>query len=71
MSANGEIRKLYRSRRNRRLLGVAGGIGEYLGVDPTLVRIVLFLGLLLTTGPFAPLIYLVLAWVIPQKPVGA
>ena len=31
--------RLYKSKRNRTLLGVCGGIGEYLDVDPTIIRI--------------------------------
>ncbi len=64
----GETRRLYRSRRSRMISGVAGGIGEYYGIDPTIVRILLLLGLLMTTGPFAPLIYAVLVWLIPEEP---
>lgn len=61
-------RKLYRSRRERTLFGVAGGMAEYLDADPTLVRILLFLGSLLALGPFAPLVYLLLALLIPHRP---
>lgn len=32
-------RKLYRSNNNKMLCGVCGGIGEYLGIDPTLIRL--------------------------------
>lgn len=32
-------RRLYRSDRDRMICGVCGGIGEYLNVDPTLVRL--------------------------------
>ena len=32
-------RRLYQSKRHRTLLGVCGGIGEYLDVDPTIIRI--------------------------------
>ena len=32
-------KKLYRSRQNRMLGGICGGIGEYLNVDPTVVRL--------------------------------
>lgn len=32
-------KKLYRSRKSRMLCGVCGGIGEYLNIDPTLVRL--------------------------------
>ena len=32
-------KKLYRSRTNRMLCGVCGGVGEYFNIDPTLVRL--------------------------------
>jgi len=34
-----EVRRLYRSRRNRILAGVCGGLGEYLNIDPNIIRI--------------------------------
>jgi phage shock protein PspC (stress-responsive transcriptional regulator) len=63
-----EIKRLYRSRTNRMLGGVAAGIGEYLDADPTLVRLVFALSfLLLGTGV---LVYLVMWIIIPEKPVA-
>ena len=62
-------RRLYRSTQNRVLAGVAGGIAEYLHVDPTLTRILLFLALL-PTGPFGVVIYAVLAFIILSTPGG-
>ena len=42
-----ETRRLYRSDTDKMICGVCGGIGEYLGVDPTVVRLVfVVLGLL-------------------------
>ena len=32
-------KKLYRSRRNSMIAGICGGLGEYLGVDPTIMRL--------------------------------
>ncbi len=65
------VRRLYRSRRNRMLFGVAGGIGEYLGVDPTVVRVLWVVGgvlMLPMTGPVALLLYVILALIIPEEP---
>jgi len=62
-----QTKRLYRSRTDRLILGVAGGIAEYFGVDPTLVRVGLLLALLLT-GPAAPVVYFVLALIIPETP---
>ncbi|HOA90434.1 MAG: PspC domain-containing protein [Bacillota bacterium] len=60
------MKKLYRSRQNRIIAGVCGGIAEYLDVDPTVVRLIyLFLGLTsLVVG--AVVFYIVAALIIPQ-----
>ncbi len=59
-------KRLYRSRRDQRIAGVCGGIGEYLGVDPTIVRI-LWVLLALAGGP-GVLLYFVMAVVVPEEP---
>ena len=60
-------RRLFRSRNDRKLAGVAGGIARYLGVDPTVVRIV-FVVLALTGTSI--LVYLA-AWILmPEHPSG-
>lgn len=58
-------RRLYRSSRSRMLLGVCGGAAEYLGIDPTLLRLA-FLAVWAFTA-FVPmtLIYFLMALVIP------
>ena len=61
-------RRLYRSRTDRKLGGVAGGIGHYFGVDPTLVRLAWVL--LLLAGGIGLLAYLIAWLVIPEEPVG-
>ncbi len=45
--------------------GVCGGIGAYLGVDPTVVRVLTALAVLLTL-PLGPILYLVLWAVVPR-----
>jgi phage shock protein C len=62
------MKKLYRSRENRMLAGICGGIGESYNIDPTLVRLgVVFLGL--ATG-FMPVVvaYIIGVFVIPPRP---
>ena len=34
-----EIKKLYLSDKDRKIAGVCGGIGEYFGIDSTVIRI--------------------------------
>ncbi len=62
------IRRLYRSRTNRVLGGVCGGIAEYLKIDPVLVRIVMLL--LTIMGGVGVLLYLVALFVMPIDPSG-
>ncbi|WOC13475.1 PspC domain-containing protein [Gordonia sp. MP11Mi] len=57
-------RRLRRSRANRRIAGVAGGLADYFGVDATWVRIA-FVASILLPGPQV-LLYLILWLVIPQ-----
>ncbi|MEH7883463.1 PspC domain-containing protein [Bacillus sp. JJ1609] len=59
--------KLYRSRSNRMLAGVIGGLSESFGMNATLLRI-LFAILLFSTGlmPMA-ILYLVLVFVLSNK----
>jgi phage shock protein C len=61
-------KRLYRSRTNRQLQGVCGGLGEYFNVDPTLVRLVL-IALSLAGGP-GFILYILLWAVVPEEPVG-
>lgn len=59
-------KRLYRSRRHRVIAGVCGGIAEYFGWDPNLVRLA-FLASLLIPGPQA--VFYLVAWVvIPDEP---
>jgi phage shock protein PspC (stress-responsive transcriptional regulator) len=57
--------QLYRSTANRMIGGVAGGLGEYLNIDPTIIRIG-FILLTLLNGVGA-IIYLVMWLLIPTK----
>jgi len=63
---NVENRKLYRSRSDRMVGGVAGGLAEYLNIDATVVRL-LFVFFALAGGP-GLLVYLVMLIVVPEEP---
>ncbi len=58
-------KRLMRSSTNRMLCGVCGGIGEYLNVDPTLVRLIWALCSLASVG-MGLILYIVAAVVIPE-----
>ncbi|SHK09429.1 PspC domain-containing protein [Rhodothermus profundi] len=52
--------------RDRMLAGVCGGIAEYFGWDPTLIRALFVLGAIFSSGfPFI-IVYLILAWIMPE-----
>ena len=59
-----ESRKLYRSATNKMLCGVCGGLGEYFGIDPTIIRLIW--AILICSGP-GIIAYIIAAVVIPQK----
>ena len=61
-------KRLYKSNENKMLDGVCCGIGEYFGMDPTLVRLawVLFCAL----GGSGVIAYLLAAIIIPRRPEG-
>jgi phage shock protein C len=62
------MNRLYRSRHDRMLAGVAGGLAEMWGADPSLVRVIWAL-LVIFTGGLALLVYIVMALVVPEEPV--
>ena len=59
-------RLLTRSTSNRMIAGLCAGLGDYLNIDPTIVRLLFVLGFFLT-GPGVLLAYLIMAVVIPQE----
>ena len=59
--------RLYRSRDDRMLAGVAGGLAEYWDADPSLIRLVWAL-LTIFTGGIALVVYIVMAIVVPEDP---
>ena len=61
-------KKLYRSEDNKIFLGICGGIGEYFGVDPVVIRVI-FVGLIFA-GFSGILAYIVAAFVVPKPPAG-
>ena len=60
-------KKLYKSNQNKMLDGVCGGIAEYFGIDPTVVRLIWVLFSLM--GGCGILAYIITAIIIPRNPV--
>ena len=61
-----ETKKLYRSKENRWLLGVCGGLGNYFNLDPTIIRVLFILFAFAVGGGI--LLYIILWIVMPLEP---
>lgn len=61
-------KRLYRSRSERMIGGVCGGIAQYFGIDPTLVRILTLVAVFMAGSGF--LAYLVAWVVVPEEPIS-
>ncbi len=59
--------RLHRSRSNRLIAGVCGGLAEWLGWDPTLVRILYVVASVVSAAFPGLLVYLVLWLVMPER----
>jgi len=62
-------KRLYLSRKDKKIMGVCGGLGDYLGVDPTIIRVLFAISVLSFYG--TPIfIYLVMGVFLPKEPVS-
>jgi phage shock protein C len=68
MIMSNEIKRLYRSRNERMLGGVCGGLADYLNTDPTLIRL-LFVVFALAGGP-GIIAYLIFWILVPLESEG-
>ncbi|MFC2026759.1 PspC domain-containing protein [Chloroflexota bacterium] len=58
-------KKLYRSKTNRKIWGICGGLAEYFDVDPTLVRVLAVVSIFISG--FGLIAYIVMRLVIPGR----
>lgn len=61
-----EYKRLYRSRHDRMIGGVCGGLAQYFHMDPTVIRLLAVLGLIIAGGTFWA--YIVIMIVVPEEP---
>lgn len=61
-----EYKRLYRSRHDRMIGGVCGGLAQYFHMDPTVIRLLAVLGLVIAGGTFWA--YIVMMIVVPEEP---
>ena len=65
---NEPTKQLTRSRSNRMIAGVCAGLGDYLGIDPTVIRLLFVLGFFTMHGALV-IAYIIMAIVTPEAPV--
>ena len=63
-----ETKKLYRSRKNRMIGGVCGGLGEYFNVDPIIIRLAWISAAVMLVGFSAIIAYLLACLIISEEP---
>ena len=61
---------LTRSLKDRMLAGVCAGLAEYMGMDPTVMRLI-FVLLFFVTGPGVLLAYFIMMMIVPEEKVQA
>ena len=59
-------KKLFRSKNNKKICGVCGGLAKYFNMDPTIVRLVAVV--LTLAGGCGVLAYIIAAFIIPENP---
>lgn len=61
-------KRLYKSEDNRVLCGVCGGLGEFFGIDPVIIRLIWAILCFVPVGS-GVLFYIIAAIIIPRRPV--
>lgn len=63
-----EYKRLFRSRNDRMISGLCAGLGKYIGMDPTVVRLLFALSAVFLF-PAPIIVYLVMMFIIPEEPI--
>lgn len=61
-------KRLYRSRRDRKIFGVLGGVAQFFGLDPSIIRITYAVLTFFTLGVPGIMMYLLMAFIVPLEP---
>ncbi len=59
------IKQLYKSRTNKKVCGVCGGLADYLQIDPTIIRLLMFLFIWFAGAGL--IVYIAAALIMPYK----
>ncbi len=62
------MKKLYRSKTNKKISGVCAGIANYFNIDPTVVRVAWVIISALTVFMLGVIIYILCIFIIPEEP---
>ncbi len=62
-----EVKRLFRSREDRMVAGVCGGLAEYTNLDPTVVRLLFVAVAMLGAAPGLVLAYLAMMIIVPEE----
>ena len=64
------MRHIYLSKKQKKIFGVCGGVGEAFDIDPTLVRLVVVF-LCFATAIFPVVLTYIIAWaIVPEEPTS-
>jgi phage shock protein C len=69
MPTSKNVKKIYRSTKDRWIAGVCAGFAEYFGADPSLIRL-LWVVVTLLNPPLGLLVYIIAWIIIPPSPRG-
>jgi len=61
-------KRLYRSKKDRVLWGVCGGLGQYFDLDPVIFRIIFVVSIFFASAGI--IAYIIMTIVVPEEPVG-
>jgi phage shock protein PspC (stress-responsive transcriptional regulator) len=59
-------KRLYRSKSDRKIFGVCGGLAQYFDIDPTIIRVIAIVSIFFTGAGI--IAYIILALVVPIEP---
>lgn len=65
---NAPYKRLYRSNNDKMISGLCAGLGDYIGMDPTIVRLIFALGAIFLF-PMPIFVYFVMVLVVPEEPL--
>ena len=63
------MKKFYKSNKNKKILGICGGIGEYFNIDPNIIRIGVAFFSGICDGISALILYFIIGFLLPKDEI--